>query len=227
MTVSTREELARCLREAQQRREARVILTIGRPLAAEISRARLIHALDLLLPLCQGRTQAIRRERDGSWYLNLRLHYRAGLRMADAWAAGKLSSLSETELLVLRRAEKIAQGVNGLNPSEQISALMAGLHDLAVYDNPPRGTLAHGGVVNALSVLREGRANCQGFSDAFYLLCVLAGLRAEYCLGFKGKEMHLWSGVEVQGRWLAADATAGKSGTEAEWGLRRAEYGFF
>lgn len=104
---------------------------------------------------------------------------------------------------------------------------MAALHDLAVYDNPPRGTVAHGGVVSALSVLREGRANCQGFSDALYLLCTLAGLRAEYRLGFKGREMHLWNGVEVQGRWLAADATAGKTGTEAERGLRRAEHGIF
>ena len=227
MTVCTRKELARCLREAQEGRAERLILTIGRPLAAEINRERLIRALDLLLPLCQGSTQSIRRERDGSWYLNLRLHYRAGLRMADAWAADHLSSLSEAERIALRRAEEIVQGVAGLPPEQQISALMAAVHALAVYDNPPRGTVAHGGVVNALSVLREGRANCQGFSDAFYLLCTLAGLRAEYRLGFKGKEMHLWNGAEIQGRWIAADATAGKSGTEAELGLRRAEVGIF
>lgn len=116
MTVCTREELARCLREAQEGRAERVILTIGRPLAAEINRERLIHALDLLLPLCQGRTQTIRRERDGSWYFNLRLHYRAGLRMVDAWTAGDMSSLSEVERIALHRAEEIVQSVDGLPP---------------------------------------------------------------------------------------------------------------
>jgi len=227
VTVCTREALAHCLHQAQQARAERVILSIGRPLAAQINRERLISLLDLLLPLCQGRTQAIRRERDGSWYLNLRLHYRAGLRMADAWQEGDLSTLSDGEKQALNKAWEIAQSVCGLNPPEKLPALMAALHAAAVYDNPPQGTLAHGRVVNALSVLCHGRANCQGFSDAFYLLCTLAGLKAEYRLGFKGREMHLWNSVEIQGQQLAADATAGKAGAEAELGLRGAEVGIF
>ncbi len=224
MTVCTREALASCLREAQECRAERVILAIGRPLAAEINRERLINLLELLLPLCQGSGQVIRRERDGSWYMNLRLYYRAGLRMADAWAAGDLSPLSEAERKALAAAEAIARDIREAQEGGEacIRAIMARLHALAVYENPSRGTLAHGRVVSALSVLREGRANCQGFSDAFYLLATLCGLKAEYRLGFKGREMHLWNGVELSGAWLAADATAGVLGTEEKLGLIQA-----
>jgi len=224
MTVHTQEALASCLRDAQARREERAILTIGRPLAAEINRQRLINLLELLLPQCQGSGQVIRRERDGSWYLNLRLYYRTGLRMADAWAAGDLSPLSETERQALAAAGAIAREICEAQKDEEARAraIMARLHTLAVYENPPRGTLAHGRVVSALSVLREGRANCQGFSDAFYLLATLCGLKAEYRLGFKGREMHLWNGVELSGAWQAVDATAGALGAEESLGLIRA-----
>lgn len=225
MSVCTREALAACLHQAQQERAERVILTIGRPLAAEINRERLMGLLDLMLPLCQGRGQVMRRERDGSWYLNLRLHYRAGLQMARAWAAGERHTLSREEQEALSRAEGMAQVICAAqtSPEARVQAILEALHRLAVYDNPPLGTVAHGRVVHALSVLREGRANCQGFSDAFYLMCTLCGLKAQYCMGFKGREMHLWNAVELRGQWLCVDATAGRMGEERELGLTRAE----
>lgn len=226
MRAASWAEMAQILGEAQQNRVERVILTIGHPLAAQINTQRLIGMLDLLLTMCQGRSQRIRRERDGSWYLNLRLHYRAGLRMADAWLAGHTDQLPEGLRRILIQAKALAEEIERNHETEQakILAIMAKLHELAVYDDPPLGTVEHGRVVHALSVLQNGRANCQGFSDAFYLLCMLCGIKTEYRTGYKGKEMHLWNGVEAEGLWLAADATANMLGTEENLGLRLADY---
>lgn len=62
---------------------------------------------------------------------------------------------------------------------------------------------------NAIGALLYGAAECDGFADAFYLLCTLSGYDAYYQTG-KGRESgesHMWNGVHLYGQTYVADVT--------------------
>ncbi len=67
---------------------------------------------------------------------------------------------------------------------------------------------------NAIGALLNGLANCDGYSDAFYLAASLAGLRVRYQYGDtwsgsseNAESTHLWNLVEIDGSWTAVDVT--------------------
>lgn len=64
---------------------------------------------------------------------------------------------------------------------------------------------------NATGALLNGYADCDGYSDAFYLLCGLSGIEARHQHGTtsKGKEdsTHMWNNVRIDGRWYMVDVT--------------------
>ncbi len=67
---------------------------------------------------------------------------------------------------------------------------------------------------NAVGAILNGKANCDGYTDAFYLLCSLAGLEAGY-MGYdvyseekeNGDQNHIWNLVKVNDKWVMVDVT--------------------
>ena len=206
MIVGTLDEMQKVLEQAQRERLDSVVLWIDRPLAAQINRERLRDQLTLLLPQVQQRRETIRQERDGRWYLNASLRYRDGIRLL----AGERLTFQEQE--ALEKAKTFARSIREARPQDRecVRALTETVHTMAPYGNPPQGTVQRRQAVSALAVLSGREANCQGFSDCFYLLAGLCGIRAEYQTGFKGREMHLWNRVLVEDSWLRVDATSGQ-----------------
>ncbi|MBR2835885.1 MAG: transglutaminase domain-containing protein [Coriobacteriales bacterium] len=64
---------------------------------------------------------------------------------------------------------------------------------------------------NAVGALLDGLANCDGYSDAFYLAGTLAGLEIRYQHGDTyskvSDETHMWNLMKVYGSWYAVDVT--------------------
>ncbi len=63
----------------------------------------------------------------------------------------------------------------------------------------------------AAGVLLDGKANCQGFTDAFYLLGSLAGLNVGYWTG-ETSENHAWNTVTIDGLTYFVDITVNQFG---------------
>lgn len=203
----TKEELRDWLAAAQARRETRLAFSIR----SNLSDRQLRDLLDQLLPMAQERAVQLRQERCGDWHVTLRLRYRAGVRMADACHCGNASSLSPDEQTALARALAMVELARRDTPDPRTLArrLFKAARACAVYDNPAMGTAARGQVVSAVSALVSGRANCQGFSDAYYLLGTLAGLTVGYQAGLKDRVPHLFNTILLDGRCQAVDVTAG------------------
>lgn len=203
----TTEALREWLAAAQERRETRLNFTVQ----SALSDGQLRDLLDQLLPMAQERAAQLRRERNGHWRVTLRLRYRTGVRIADAWRDGNERGLSPEEQTALAKALAMVDLARQDGPHSIALArqLFDAAHACAVYDNPPLGTAAHSQVVSAVSALIGGRANCQGFSDAYYLLGTLAGFRVGYQAGFKDRLPHLRNIILLEGRWQTVDATAG------------------
>ena len=203
----TQDALRDWLQAAQERRETRLAFTVR----SALSDRQLRDLLDQLLPMAQERAVQLRQTRDGHWQVTLRLRYRAGVRIADAYRHGDTERLTPEEQATLARAltlvEEARQGTS--SPLVLARRLFDAVRSSAVYDNPAIGSSAYGQVISAASALTGGRANCQGFADAYYLLGTLAGLKVGYQAGFKDRIPHLWNTLLLDGRWETVDVTSG------------------
>ncbi len=52
-------------------------------------------------------------------------------------------------------------------------------------------------------MLPDGKANCQGYADAFYLLASLAG----FDVRILGSDDHAWNSICINNNWYTVDAT--------------------
>ena len=61
--------------------------------------------------------------------------------------------------------------------------------------------------VSAAFALTHGWANCQGYSDAFYLLAGMAGFEVGFQNGYNAGVLHAWNTVELGGQWYVVDVS--------------------
>ena len=141
--------------------------------------------------------------------------YYPGARIVYALKNRDMSILSNTDLAILRAAKPIADKAR-----HQPTLLQRELfiHDaiieMAEYksvdfertaaDALPPGRSSQG-------ILLEGKANCQGFTDAFYLLGNLAGLNVGYWSGI-ATEPHAWNTITIDGLTYFVDTTNDQTG---------------
>ncbi len=95
------------------------------------------------------------------------------------------------------------------------------LHDYLVrnteYDNKKGGSQSR---LNETGALIKKKANCQGYSLAYGLLCGLAGINVDY---ITSKSMnHMWNLIKVDGLWYNVDVTW----DDPVGGLNRDMYGY-
>lgn len=144
--------------------------------------------------------------------------YYEGVRIFRSWREGNTSILTERERKALDVAQQMVAAVSGDDLARERQ-----LHDAlcarVVYDSS--GPDDHQERDCALGVLLGDRADCDGYSDAFALLCNLAGLPAyivqgrtvpwrddQADLSAQDKNVgHAWNVIRVNGRWVMTDIT--------------------
>lgn len=189
-------ELRAFLRQCQaERRE-----WVSFQLMGQQTDPQLHQALDQMLPMAQRTSRRIWRDRNGH-AVTMTLCYRDGVRLADAWRRKETHCLTEEEKAALDCAWKIVRA----NPT--VEGMAAYLMKHIAYENPKRGSARYSQIVSGITALVEGCANCQGISDAMYLLGTLAGYEMGYQQGWNPRGEHLWNTVRMDVRYYALDVT--------------------
>lgn len=137
-----------------------------------------------------------------------RIAYYPGLRMAHAAAAGEEERLTAQERAALETARVLAAQSVGESKLETVCAVHDLLAERIAYAPSPSAS-GYGDNDTALGALLQGRADCDGYADAFYLTATLAGLQAEYQYGQgngpTGATAHQWNRVLLEGQWYFLD----------------------
>ncbi|MBQ2955807.1 MAG: hypothetical protein IJE08_05020 [Clostridia bacterium] len=137
------------------------------------------------------------------------IEYFSGYKIAQAWEIEMTDLLlTSEEKEVLRTAQRIVDNVTMYSQSPYQTAL--DLHDELVrrvtYEKKPDpDTRTY--LDTAVGALKYGRAECDGYADAYYLLCTLADIPAGYVCGYTGDESHLWNVIFFDGWWYQVDVT--------------------
>lgn len=200
-------QLARLLQSAQAGRARQASCLLEAAFAARCSDQQLRTMADMMLCMTQARTVQIRRQRDGSAHLNVTMTLREGIRLADAAANGTVGRLTAREREALGAAQRIVREAGAGSGEERLRRLFLWTAENVTYENLAPGQKGYAELTCASGALLTGRANCQGFADAYRLLCALGGLRAGYLCCRAGKGIHLLNFVEADGRKYAADAS--------------------
>ena len=137
-----------------------------------------------------------------------------GVRVVAAWKNGTLDALSQEEKELYQKASGLVEQAKSQTNSQLELELW--LHDWlcenVTYDNTNSGAWTGSGNLQpewtATSALLQGKANCQGFSDAFYLLGSLAGFDVRFQYGKVGTEAHCWNVIKMPDeQWYYMDVT--------------------
>ncbi len=144
--------------------------------------------------------------RDGEMRVDLYFYYRDGVRLLDASRNG--GSLTASETAALEKAKAAAAlAPSSLPPRERLLKLCGALCG-AVSFLDPRDAPGGWDVKSCVTAFTLGRANCQGYADAFFLAASLAGYEVRYQNGWnRSGESHTWNRVLIDGTWLDVDLT--------------------
>ena len=125
-----------------------------------------------------------------------------------AYLEGRTDSLSEDDARLLRLARQACASLvnGGMSEYERVKAIHDYLVSTVTYQET--GSRSH----TALGALEDQMAVCQGYTQAFSLLCYLSGIDCVYISGtatdYMGNvEGHSWNMVKVHGAWYHVDVT--------------------
>ena len=134
-----------------------------------------------------------------------------GAHIVKCMEAGTTAELDPREVLCRDEALRIAQNCLKNDPLETARAIHDALCERIVYTIDP----ATDEDDTAIGALLNGEANCDGYSDAFYLVGTLAGLTIrcqhgdtyEKGLFSFGDQTHMWNLLYLDGSWRMVDVT--------------------
>jgi len=206
--ITTDAELAGWLRQVQAGGEWHAECMLSSACAARLPDVRLRALADLALSRMQRRAYQLRRLRSGALHLGVTMTLRDGIRLVEALRQGRTECLTPHERTALDRAQEMAAAAREIpGEEERFRWLFRRLAEDVTYENHQPGSKAYPSVVSACGALTQGRANCQGFADAYWLVCTLAGLKADYQAGCSGRGTHLWNLICIGGCWYGADVS--------------------
>ena len=135
--------------------------------------------------------------------------YYPGFKVSRALLNEKLSLLPREKYL-LSAARKLMSSITATDPAEKVLWISHKLGEKTEYiidEITEESDCAYGPLINH-------QANCDGFSDAFYLCATLAGIQVRYQYGDSAKPgenntkaLHMWNLVLVHDQWLMLDVT--------------------
>ena len=135
-----------------------------------------------------------------------------GTAIVLAEKSGDLSGLSARELETREAALKVAEEAESSDPLQTAKYIHDWLCAKNVYTNDETTDEDD----TAIGAILNGEANCDGYTDAFYLIGSLAGLNVRYQHGDsyeKGLTLsltpitHIWNLLEIDGEWRMVDVT--------------------
>ena len=135
-----------------------------------------------------------------------------GTAVMRAVRTGSTEGLSPREMEVWAAASRIAESSRSADPLQTARAVHDWLCINVVYVDED----ATDEDDNAIGAILNGRANCDGYADAFYLIGSLAGLNVRYQHGDSYQQWsepkdysvtHLWNLLEIGGEWRMVDVT--------------------
>ncbi len=141
------------------------------------------------------------------------IEYYPGVKAAQAWELEMIHLLDEAERAMLARAETMVEEAcrYAQSPYQVLVNLHDALAEEVVYtlaEDQEDGWVAED---TALGALLYGKAECDGYADAFYLLCTLAGFPARMISGYadngsgEGFDSHMWNLIWWENGWYHAD----------------------
>lgn len=156
-----------------------------------------------------------RKANNNHWIRGENINYMPGKRIAYAYKTNQLEMLHETEREALSIALKLVEGIKG-NARDREKKIHDLLCKRIAYQSGDKKF--EGGYSNSrrshsvIGALIDGKGVCNGYADAFYLCCSLAGIEVKYITGnvrtsngsYGG---HMWNLVHLDGQWLVVDAT--------------------
>ena len=160
-----------------------------------------------LLHIAQSEQGEVLLDKENHLYV-IRPQYYPGVRIVAAVNANDTSILSAEELQVYQKAMQIVETAKEKSTSdfELELYLYDWLCENVTYKTESKTEDAYPRTWTSLGVLLDGQGNCQGFSDAFYLLGSLAGFDVRFQYG-SVEELHVWNAIAIDDMWYYVDAT--------------------
>lgn len=135
-----------------------------------------------------------------------KISYYPGMRVADAFLNHNVDNLNDEEMQLFKIASEI------INQAKNMTKLQAELffHDticryVTYFTDTPKKSLPR--YSTAIGAFLDRKANCQGYCDAFYMLCSMFGFKVDMQSGIASKQRHVWNVIEIGGKWYAVDVT--------------------
>lgn len=118
-----------------------------------------------------------------------------GERVAYAYLHGDNSFLTAEEMELYKIAVHLVNEAKYNSVNNPLYEELA-IHDaitgrVTYFNEEPQPELAR--FKTAIGALIDGQANCQGYSDAFYMLGNMCGFNVEKILGYANNEHHSWN----------------------------------
>lgn len=139
--------------------------------------------------------------------------YYQGYKIAHAALTNRYSMLSDEEFNTLINAAQIVSTIPRGSDLQTALAIHDSICSRVTYRVDYENDLNN----HAIGALLYGQADCDGYSDAFYLLASLAGLNVRYIVGSSRDggsslftapgENHLWNLIMLDGTWRSVDVT--------------------
>lgn len=136
----------------------------------------------------------------------------SGDRIADAYKSGDSSGLSADEKLAMEMAVTMVEEAKTITQDQWELELL--LHDMLCQKityldadsqvNDPNNLPRHLTVVGALV---DGKANCQGYADAFYTVATIAGFTVDRMSVESPDDLHMVNTVLLDDQWYIVDVT--------------------
>ena len=136
----------------------------------------------------------------------------SGDRIADAYKSGDSSDLNADERLAMDQAVAMVEEAKALTQDQWELELL--LHDMLCQRityldadsqvNDPNNLPRHLTVVGALV---DGKANCQGYADAFYTVATIAGFTVDRMSVESPDDLHMVNTVLLDDQWYVVDVT--------------------
>ena len=159
--------------------------------------------------------------------LNVTARYYPGERILYALRTGDDTVLSEDDKQAMAVAQELVAEAENSDTMKTELYLYNWLCEHVKYDSPDMNVDIDSYIklrqLTCLGALLDGKANCQGYTDAFYLLGNMAGFDVRRITGIGEGENHSWNGILLDGKTYFVDVTfgdadeAGKSAKSYSW----------
>ncbi len=121
------------------------------------------------------------------------------------------ATLDKRQTRLLARYREVLSGIltDGMDDSEKELAIHDWLTAHMEYDE--RVVTGHPG----WSMMTEGRGTCEGYAEAMYVMCRLAGLDVSIITGYAGGQSHVWLLIRLDGSLYHVDPTWDDNGEQS------------